>query len=370
MSNHIPCPACSSPNVKKLMYTARGGILWTPFLNFAKCRACGARFHGQTGQLDPPVPKAMRVVSVLIIMGFVGLIIGFALALSARGQATQLRLVTREVSLGQPHAGEIKYSREFSPDGLHVAYSVKTAEGEFVVVDGVAGKTYTGIPRYPLTEAGIKSQIVFSLDGRRVAYVAQRGAKFLVVVDAKEGPEFDNIRVGAPSFSPDGRRVAYTAERGDSEFAIVDGVESKLFDSIYAPPQFSPDSKRVAYVGERARKMFMVIDGVESPGKEYVSGPDFSPDGGRVAYKVSQNDKWQVITDGKESRAYDGLGNNLVFSADGRSLLYRASLGGDQFVVVNNVEGHKHPTIEENSYTLSPDGKRAAYKVWRNRRQL
>ena len=42
-----------------------------------------------------------------------------------------------------------------------------------------------------------------------VAYVARRGEKFLVVVDGKEGPEYDRIRVSAPSFSPDSRRLAY-----------------------------------------------------------------------------------------------------------------------------------------------------------------
>jgi len=68
------------------MYTSQGGILWTPFLNFIKCRACGACFHGQTGQLDPQVPKAMRIVSVLIIMSAVGLLFAFVMSLSSLRQ--------------------------------------------------------------------------------------------------------------------------------------------------------------------------------------------------------------------------------------------------------------------------------------------
>lgn len=86
MSNNMPCPSCGSDDVKKLIYTSQGGILWTPFLNFAKCRACGARFHSKTGQLDPQVPKAMRIFSVLIIMSAVGLIFGFAMSLSSLRQ--------------------------------------------------------------------------------------------------------------------------------------------------------------------------------------------------------------------------------------------------------------------------------------------
>lgn len=81
MNNQVACPKCQSPDIKKLLYSAQGGLIWTPFLNFMKCRKCGARFQGKTGQLDPQVPKLMRVVSVVIILGFIGLIVGLALLL-------------------------------------------------------------------------------------------------------------------------------------------------------------------------------------------------------------------------------------------------------------------------------------------------
>ena len=81
MNSHLTCPACGSSDVKKLIYTSQGGFIWTPFLNFFKCRTCAARFHGQTGQLDPQVPKVMRIISVMIIMGAVGLLFGLAFSL-------------------------------------------------------------------------------------------------------------------------------------------------------------------------------------------------------------------------------------------------------------------------------------------------
>ena len=85
--SHVPCPSCGSTDVKKLVYSSQGGFIWTPFLNFMKCRKCGARFHGQTGQLDPQVPKVMRVISVVIILGFIGLIVGIALSLPSLRQS-------------------------------------------------------------------------------------------------------------------------------------------------------------------------------------------------------------------------------------------------------------------------------------------
>ena len=87
MNNQVSCPACGSADVKKLLYSSQGGLIWTPFLNFMKCRKCGARFHGATRQLDPQVPKLMRVISVVIILGFVGLIVGLALTLPSLKQS-------------------------------------------------------------------------------------------------------------------------------------------------------------------------------------------------------------------------------------------------------------------------------------------
>ena len=103
MNNPIACPKCGSTDVKKLLYSSQGGFIWTPFLNFIKCRQCATRFHGKTGQLDPQVPKLMRVISVVIILGFIGLIVGLALSLpslkeseTAPGAAPQSRPTARQ----------------------------------------------------------------------------------------------------------------------------------------------------------------------------------------------------------------------------------------------------------------------------------
>ena len=86
MSSSLMCPACGSANVKKLFYTPQGGILWTPFLGIFKCKACGVRFSGKTGEVDPQVPKMMRIISVIVILAFLGLLVGFALSLSSMRQ--------------------------------------------------------------------------------------------------------------------------------------------------------------------------------------------------------------------------------------------------------------------------------------------
>ncbi len=80
MSSYILCPACGSQDVKKIRYTLQGG-LWTPFLNFAKCRVCGARFDSNTGQIDPQIPKIFRIISVIILMAFLGALVWFVASL-------------------------------------------------------------------------------------------------------------------------------------------------------------------------------------------------------------------------------------------------------------------------------------------------
>jgi Tol biopolymer transport system component len=279
-----------------------------------------------------------------------------------------VRLITREVSLGKINPGEVKYSRAISRDEKHIAYTVKTNDGEFVSVDGVAGKTYTSIPRVALSEAGIKGQIRFSPDGNRVAYVAGRSNKFLVVVDGKEGPEFDRIGVGAPSFSPDSRRVSYFADRGGKTFAIVDGIESKPFDfASFDAPIFSPDSRRVIYMARRDKQTYVVIDGREVFESEYVGDPRFSKTGKRMVYMVARGDQWLVVADGKQGKSYSGLGNNIEFSYDEKHILYRANTPVGQMIVVDGVETEPRPVIEENSYGFSPDGQHVAYIGWDSR---
>jgi hypothetical protein len=97
------------------------------------------------------------------------------------------------------------------------------------------------------------------------------GDKILVVVDGKEGKEYDGIGVGTLTFSPDSKHIAYVAKRGDKVFVVVDGKEGKEYDGILEGTlTFSPNSKHVAYVAGRGKKWFVVVDGVE--GKEYYDG--------------------------------------------------------------------------------------------------
>jgi roadblock/LC7 domain-containing protein len=76
---------------------------------------------------------------------------------------------------------------------------------------------------------------VFSPDGKRVAYSAQRGKVAAAVVDAVESGNYDKMVAQTPVFSPDGRHAAWAAVVGGKCRIFVDGseIKDKAFNSIY-----------------------------------------------------------------------------------------------------------------------------------------
>lgn len=271
-----------------------------------------------------------------------------------------VRLSANETSLGARAAEVVQHTLVMSA-ALRLAYVVKTASGEAVVLDGVRRRTYTAIPRVRLTEAGGTPPIKFSPDGRRTAYVALKNAHHVVVVDGIEGPAFDRIAIGAPVFSPDSRRVAYFAERAGKSILVIDGVEGPAYDDMNQQfPEFTSDSKRVVYSATRARQSYAVVDRDAVDSAEFVMDPVLSDSGGRRAYIVKQKDVWSVIVDGIEGKPYRSIGNNLVFSRDGRRFLYQAD-DSLSYVVVDDVQGPGFGSIKENSYAFSPDGAHVAF---------
>ena len=145
--------------------------------------------------------------------------------------------------------------------------------------------------------------------------------------------------------SPCSKRVAYGAQVGDKWFVVVDGEEQKQYDGIGASgPIFSPCSRRVAYGAQVGDKWFVVVDGKEE--KQYdgiMEGtPIFCPDSKRVAYGAQVGDKWFVVVDGEEGKQYDGIvtlgGGKIIFDSPD-SLHYLASKGNSVYLVEERIIG-------------------------------
>ena len=157
------------------------------------------------------------------------------------------------------------------------------------------------------------SQSAFSLDGRQLAFTAQRGGKdVLYVLDVKRRRvtrrlDTDLEAMVGPTFSPDGRRIAFSGLKGGISDLYVIDIDGKnlrrLTNDLYGDvmPSWSPDGRTIAYASERGPQTQLellrygkwqinLLD-VEQGTSEVIPGqagknmnPQWAPDGKSLAF--------------------------------------------------------------------------------------
>ncbi len=205
---------------------------------------------------------------------------------------------------GRAHDSILEDSLAFSFDGRHIAYAAGRRGAMSVYRDGV--EVNLAAPPAPGAAAAAFDQVAagslrFCDDGSRLAFAASRGREWFVVLDGIEGPHYVGIDPTTLVFSLNGRRLAYVAEGlvadgrngpgRNGRFVVVDGVAQAVYDRIPAPPIFSSNGRRCAYVAQRGNESFIVIDAME--GKHYgcLRGrPVLSIDGSRCVITAVADD--------------------------------------------------------------------------------
>lgn len=231
------------------------------------------------------------------------------------------------------------YRVVFSPSGTAVAY-VANRNGKFQVVHNqVRDKEYQSV-----------GGVVFSSDGRRIAYPAvSADAKWRMVVDGKEGKGYDTLL--KPVFSPDGRHVAYQAKERDKWYIVVDEMQNQGTIASYTEPEFSADSTMIAYIEAAASNKDMrlfVSDLRFNNLKVTWSIGDLlsktSRNGTRLAAAQVVGSKQRIIDFHfarpdvvHEGREYD-LVDKLTLSDDGKSLVYCVERGKERLIVFDGKE--------------------------------
>ena len=175
-------------------------------------------------------------------------------------------------------------------------------------------------------------------------------------------PETDGVRAtpadglpvfnSGPALSPDGRRLAYVSDRGGRHEVIVRrldtgeeitvaGLEGARTENLHSQNRalaFSPDGRWIAFFGEKEQRDYLYLFDVErrrlrrvrAPLAEMRS-PTFSPDGARLAVSalvVGRRDLFEISRAGRVLRrltqtpedddqpAYSPDGRRLVFSRE------------------------------------------------------
>ena len=194
----------------------------------------------------------------------------------------------------------------FSEDSKHVAYAAntmgRTHPGWFICIDE---KEYETIGDFD------PESLTIDPTSTRMAYVIRdrRWAKCAAVVEGVKGPQYDDI--GRIMFSSDGRHVAYVAKSRGMFTVVVDSIEgshyTRIDESTFC---FSPDNRRFAYQASSQGKLFVVLDGDPRESSDNFPGlcvPLFSPDSRDVAYFARSGDNYCIVVGKERVGQYDGL---------------------------------------------------------------
>lgn len=288
--------------------------------------------------------------SVTLAVGLMGLIIP---------SAAQQDVSFEEKVLSKVPAGLYPTDIVFSPDGRQVAYKVTKDGRAHMVVNNELGPSYETVD----------PPAVFSPDGKKVAYrVTRSGTKSIVLNGRALQP---SQLVGMPVFSADSSLLAYDASDGGMNCYVV--VGDKRGDAFHAagPPIFAPKGSSLGYAarvmlpGEGTRAVgtrgIMVVNGKRGPLYDRVDGPDWSPDGKKYAYRVWDvgSREWSVVYNERKEGSYEGI-DAVQFSPNSARLAYLAKHEGKDFLIV---DGKKVGTEYDyfSFVTFTPDGKKVVY---------
>lgn len=252
----------------------------------------------------------------------------------------------------------------FSPDGRSVAYTAERDRKHVVVVNNARQ------PEYDWTD-----KPVFSPDGKKVAYAAvtdinwkrwldpavpnfERGGQWWVIDNGQRIGPYDYAWL--VSYSPGGNHVAFAAMKGNRWFVVNGGRAGAEYEWVNMP-FFSADG-RVAYSARTGEKAFMVVDTTAGPPFDEVGDPYWSPDSKRLAYPALTGNKWYTVLDTARRGPFDRL-RSFWYRNDG-TLGFVANRNNKSFVVVGTTEHEAFDDILD--FRFSDDGSAMVWDVKKN----
>jgi len=302
---------------------------------------------------------------------------------------------------GEKHDHIVTNSLTFSPDSKGLIYIAEEASKYCIVKDGKKGKIYNLIggvintTKYEDSDSGFYDLFIdednetikvwkdskmkmedirnpvkggkprFSSDCKKLAYAAEKGDKWTIVVNETESKEYDGIGIKTPIFSPDSKKLAFVAINNGKHLVIVNDEIIGEYEAIANDGiTFSPDSTRLGYIAKKREGWCVILDGRELKVHEKIlkNSFNFSPNGQDISYIAKKGNKYFVVYNQNEGNLYDKI-EEFKFSPDSKSIAYKASLDNKEFIVLGDKEFNRYDNIKNNTLTFSPDGKNIVYAV-------
>lgn len=278
----------------------------------------------------------------------------------------------------------------FSDDGSHLVYVAQTDRGVTVVHDQQPGAVYDGVRALQLmtttgqpvyvARRGRQSFVVrgtkpagalhdgvgeLVLAGQRIAYAALSEPNWYAVVGSDTTEPYR--RVDELTFSLDGRKLAFVAQRGDAQLVVVDGVNSPPHRQVLRGTlSFSPEGA-LFYVARPKEQsadstgddapsagVRLFIDGVPGPPYDSIGPPVFARTGSHWAALAVRDGRSVVLVDGRPSIPY-AWADDLQLSDDGTRFAYLARRGPYD-MVVHTAGRSALPTAVRGSLVLDATG--------------
>lgn len=201
--------------------------------------------------------------------------------------------------------------------------------------------TQPTVSEFSLGKTGAFKEIreaVLSRDAKRLAFIGVRGEQQYVVCDGVESPPFEWVMPDSLTLAPGAAGVAYCVQTSKQTFAVVDGKQGKGYYAIERDRViYSPDASRFAYCAHPVAGSGVIVDsGEEGPRYDAVEWPTFSENSVHLGYRATLGKQQFMVIDGNEQKHFDSISDaSFICSPDGKHFAYDAVAADKHQVVVD-----------------------------------